>query len=530
MPTFFATCAKNLENILREELTSFGAENIKETVAGVYFEGDLSVAYRACLWSRVANHVLLQLAQFDAPDEQALYDKIQEIDWSEHLNTHGSLAIEVTGHHPTLTHTLYTAQRVKDAIVDQFRDKTGERPSVENFRPNIVLNLHTDWTLCTLNLSLSGESLHRRGYHLESGKAPLKETLAAAILIRAGWLKELAKPNPILLDPMCGTATFLIEAALMAFDIAPGSYRNYFGFFKWKQHQPELWDNLIQEAESRKITGLTKQNIKILGSDIHRQAVSKSLENINHADLSDRISITLQDCARLTNPFLSEEENPTGLIICNPPYGERMEPQDLEAIKNLFVRFGEVLKNQFMGWNLGVFSGAPPECTKAIGIRSKKSYVFLNGMIPCQLYFFNLQPELFLRHETPEERQTRQIKTALEHGLSEAAQMFQNRLLKNLKHFKKQLQNPTTPLFRIYDRDLPDYAVMIDLEITPEGIQKIHVQEYQAPSSIDPKKVSLRLKEVLAVLHQALDISSEKIIVNPMKQLTRSMQKYQERK
>ena len=401
MSLFFVTCAKNLEGLLREELIALGASSIKETVAGVYFEGELEDAYRVCLWSRLANHVLLRLAQFEAPDNQSLYRAVQRIQWEYHLDVEGTLSIEVTGQHPTMNHSLFIAQRVKDAIVDQFRDYTGQRPSVENSRPDILLNLHIHDTLCTLSLSLSGESLHRRGYRLESGKAPLKETLAAAILLRAGWPKYLAQPNPTLLDPMCGTGTLLIEAALMAFDIAPGLEREYFGFLGWRQHSPEIWGNLKKEARERKNKGLANQNIIITGSDIHKHAIEKSLENIASADLSDRISVRSLDCSLITPPTNKDsgEAIQTGLVICNPPYGDRMNTEDYEFLKILFKDFGTALKTHFIGWHLALFSGAPKECNQAIGLRAKRFYPLFNGTLPCHVFLFDIQPERFAHRE-----------------------------------------------------------------------------------------------------------------------------------
>ncbi len=505
MSLFFATCAKNLEGLLREELLALGAQQVKETVAGVYFEGETELAYKVCLWSRLANHVLLQLAQFEAADADALYQAMQTIDWAEHLDVDGTLCIDVSGHHSGINNSLFIAQRAKDAIVDQFRDRTGRRPSVETFRPSISLNLHTDGILCTLNLNLSGESLHRRGYRLEAGRAPLKETLAAAILLRAGWLKQLALPHATLLDPMCGTGTILVEAALMAFDIAPGLQRDYFGFFGWQQHRPAMWQRLMEEAEQRKTVGLSRQNVTILGSDNHPHAISKSQENIARADLSDRISVSFVDCTEL----LKREDISPGLIVCNPPYGERMNTDDLASLNHLFKGFGEALKQHFVSWQLALFSGAPPECTKAIGIRSKKYYPFFNGLIPCRLFLFDIQPETFLRHETPEQRQSRQMGVLLEQGLSPNAEMFANRLMKNVKNLKNWVKREEVSCYRIYDADLPDYAVAVDFY---EG-KWLHVQEYQAPFEIDPKKAKQRLNEVLAVLHRELQIPANQIFL-----------------
>ena len=506
MNLFFATCAKNLEGLLREELVSLGAQNPKETVAGVAFEGDIELGYRACLWSRLANHVLLRLAQFDAADPDALYQHIQSIDWADHVAVDGTLSIEVTGKHSTINNTLFIAQRAKDAIVDQFRAATGKRPSVATEQPNIALNLHVDDTYCTLSLSLSGDSLHRRGYRLEAGKAPLKETLAAAMLMRAGWPQQLT-----LVDPMCGTGTLLVEAALMAFDIAPGLQRNYFGFLGWQQHKPKLWQRLLEDAQQRKAVGLSRQNIAIYGSDSHPQAISKSRENIARAGLSKHITVELKNCTQLRKDHFKEA---SGLIICNPPYGERMHNEDLQALANLFKQFGEQLKQEFIGWRLAMISGAPEHCTKAVGIRAQKYYPLFNGTLPCRLYLFDITPEYFLRHETPEQRQTRQAETLLQQELSAGAQMFANRVLKNVKHLTSWAKREAISCYRIYDADLPEYAVAVDFY---EG-KWLHVQEYQAPQEIDAKKAKQRLTEVVAILHRELHIPITHIFVKVRQQ------------
>ena len=316
-------------------------------------------------------------------------------------------ACKQLGHERVSHAILSTAQRIKDAIVDQFRKNTGDRPSIETNRPDVLLNLHMDGEFCTLSLSLSGESLHRRGYRLEGGKAPLKETLAAAILIRAAWPKYLKQENPILLDPMCGTGTLLIEAAFMAFDIAPGLDRTYFGFSGWKQHDLKIWQKLLKEAEDRQAKGLARKDVKILGSDIHPEAIAKSQENISKAGLASYISVELKDCANLVSPEGQIQDSPlhpeslegqkNKLIICNPPYGERMNPGDFESLDLLFSNFGDALKNNFMGWHLALFSGAPKECTQKMRMRSHKSYPLYNGTLPCRVYLFDIEKEKFFR-------------------------------------------------------------------------------------------------------------------------------------
>lgn len=396
MPQFFVTCAKNLETLLKDEITQIADEGklqaqIKETVAGVYVDGPMEMGYRMCLWSRVANHVFLPLSKFEVTNPEDLYTEVQRVFWKDHLNADGTLWIDVTGSHARFNHPHFVAQKIKDAIVDQLRTPEGIRPSIQEDRPDIMLNLHMDKGLCTLSLSLSGESLHRRGYRLEAGKAPLKETLAAAILMRAGWTKYLETPqkNHVFLDPMCGTGTLLIEAALMAFDIAPGLGRHYFGFSKWLNYQKPLWEKLISEASIRKFRGLNQENIYFFGSDIHPHSIPKSLENIQRAKLGERISVYFQDCGELSLPGAERFTEP-GFIVCNPPYGERMDSVEIDGLKGLFKKFGEALKKNFLGWHLGIFSGALKECSQALKIRSKKQYAFFNGTLPCQLFVYEV--------------------------------------------------------------------------------------------------------------------------------------------
>ncbi len=398
MPQFFVTCAKNLESLLKDEIAHIALQGqlpakLKETVAGVYVEGPMELGYRLCLWSRLSNHVLLTLSQFEVNNPEMLYQEIQKIPWIRHLSPEGTLWIDVSGSHARFHHPHFVAQKIKDAIVDQIRTPEGKRPSIQEHRPDIVLNLHMDKGILTLSLNLSGESLHKRGYRLEGGKAPLKETLAAALLMRAGWLQYLQTPQAhhVFLDPMCGSGTLILEAALMAFDIAPGLGRSYFGFIAWPLHEPLLWKKLLEEAQHRKNQGLEscRRSIHFFGSDIHPQALSKSLENLERARLNDRVSLYPQDCKELQIPQF-EDFNEVGFILCNPPYGERMDAQEVDGLKGLFHQFGLALKKRFLGWHLGILSAAPKECSQALKIRSKKQYAFFNGALPCQLFLYEV--------------------------------------------------------------------------------------------------------------------------------------------
>lgn len=237
---FFITCPKGIEGLLLDEVRALGAESAKETVAGVYASGSMELGYRLCLWSRLANRVLLILQRFPAGDAQALYDGVARVDWADHLASNGTLAVDYSGSLPGIDNTHFGALRVKDAIVDRLRTPSGERPSVDKSNPQLRVNVHCRNGEVQLALDLSGNSLHQRGYRLQQGAAPLKENLAAAVLIRANW-PAMAAQGAALADPMCGSGTFLVEAGLMAADIAPNLQRQHWGFSHWLQHVPAMW-------------------------------------------------------------------------------------------------------------------------------------------------------------------------------------------------------------------------------------------------------------------------------------------------
>ncbi|MHB8311119.1 MAG: THUMP domain-containing protein, partial [Metallibacterium sp.] len=255
MSTLFITCAKGLEELLRDELTQLGLVDARATVAGVYAGGGLEAAYRVCLYSRLASRVLLPLAQFAAGAARDLHAGVQGIDWSTLLAPDGSLTVDANLSQSALTHSQFAAQTVKDAIVDQFRDACGVRPSVDREQPDVRVNLHVRRDQAALSLDLSGAPLHQRGWRLQQGAAPLKENVAAAMLLRARWPETYAAGG-VLFDPMCGAGTLLIEAALMSAGVAPGLTRVAFGFERWRGHDAALWQRLRAEAEQSARAGL----------------------------------------------------------------------------------------------------------------------------------------------------------------------------------------------------------------------------------------------------------------------------------
>lgn len=494
--TFFATTPKGMELLLVDELKQLGASHAAEKLAGVIFEGTLAIAYKACLWSRLANRILYPIANFAAENPEQLYAGVQAIDWTEHLAAENTLAVEFNATQSQITHTQYGAQKVKDAIVDQFRDRFGIRPSVELDQPDIRVNVYLYRNQATVSIDLSGESLHKRGYREEGGVAPLKENLAAAILIRAGW-PAIAKAGGALVDPMCGSGTLLIEGALMAANIAPGIDRCYFGFLAWRQHQAKIWAALMEEAEQLKQAGM-KQLPTIIGYDADPRAIKLAIMNIAGADLTGSIHVEKRELVNCDLP----PTTPVGLFVVNPPYGERIG--EFDELKYLYAHLGTLFKARFCGWQASVLT-ANPELGKNMGLRAHKRYVLYNGALECKLLNFTISPEYFVNDKALNVNQQR-ITEANQVEFSAGAQMFANRLQKNIKNLIKWVQREGISCYRIYDADLPEYAVAIDIYE-----QWAHVQEYEAPKTIDPEKAELRLNEILVVLPELLAIPAENI-------------------
>ena len=375
MTTFFATCPKGLEYLLRDELAALGAE-AREALAGVRFEGDMACGYRACLESRLASRILMLLAEFDVADADALYVGTRTIDWSEHLAPDATLAIDATGSSGAVTHSGFAAQKVKDAIVDQCRERFDARPTIQPERPDVRLNLRLHKGRATLSLDLSGEPLHRRGWRREQGEAPLKENLACAMLLRARW-PEIYAQGGALVDPMCGSGTLLIEAAWMAADVAPALQRDYFGFLGWRGHDDALWQRLRDAAQERALEGLRGLRACFFGSDSDPRMIAVATHNLQSAGVAGFVSLDKRAVEHLEPPGGFT----TGLVITNPPYGERMG--DLATLPAMYRVFGERLRAGFTGWHAAVLT-SEPELQCALGLRADKHYVLFNGAIECR--------------------------------------------------------------------------------------------------------------------------------------------------
>lgn len=507
--SFFATCPRNTEGLLLDELQSLGAADATETRAGAAFTGTLQLAYRVCLWSRVASRVLLRLASFPASSTDDLYEGAHAVAWEEHLAASGTLAVEVTtvvrqGPLANLN-THFAEQRVKDAVVDRFRAKTGARPGVDLARPHVRVNLHLAPAGAIISLNLSGDGLHRRGYRLEGGEAPLKENLAAAILLRAAW-PRIAAEGGALLDPMCGSGTLLIEGALMAADVAPGLLRDYYGFLGWKGFDPQAWDVLLHEARERRQQGLeTLQPIH--GFDVDKRAVGTARANARRAGLAGRIVVEERALAHL-----SAAVSPAGLVVANPPYGKRLG--DLSDLVPLYEILGERLKSGYAGWEAAVFTGNP-ELAAHLGLRAHRVNSLYNGPLECRLLLFHIGAAHGGDATPASTARDDPSRVPRDTG----AVMFANRLGKNLKHLRRWAAREDIHCYRLYDADLPEYAVAVDLYE-----DWAHVQEYAPPSTVDPVRARRRLKDVMSVVPEVLGIPPGHVVLKVRRPQRRSDQ------
>ncbi|HJT99212.1 MAG TPA: bifunctional 23S rRNA (guanine(2069)-N(7))-methyltransferase RlmK/23S rRNA (guanine(2445)-N(2))-methyltransferase RlmL, partial [Rhodanobacteraceae bacterium] len=500
---YFATCAKGLEYLLRDELRALGAD-AHERLAGVEFAGDLALGYRACLESRLASRILMPLAEFDAPDADALYAGVQRIDWSLHLAANGTLAVDAVGGTRGLSHTQFVAQRVKDAIVDQFRDRTGERPGVDLERPSLRINLRLHRERATLSLDLAGTPLHRRGWRRGQGEAPLKENLAAAVLLRGGW-PEIFAAGGALVDPMCGSGTLLIEGALIAAGVAAGLRRDYFGFLGWQGHDAALWSRLVDDARERADAGLRALPPVFFGYDSDPRVLNEARHNAQAAGVEGFIRLARQDVAHLERPAAGDAP---GLVACNPPYGERIG--DVAALPVLYRTFGDRLRQEFARWHAAILV-QDEALGHAFGLRAGKRYVLFNGAIECRLLVFDLAEAAAPRERT-------------ERPLSAGAEAVANRIAKNARHLRKRLAKEGIGCYRIYDADLPEYAAAIDV-YTAIGIDEpdaapncgpfpeawLHVQEYAPPRDIPEHAARERLRDLVRAAGIALEVPRERI-------------------
>ena len=515
---FTVTAARGMLPLLAKELSEMGIKDTKQEQGNIRFSGNLEDAYRVCLWSRVAIRVLLPIAQFSAETTDTLYAGITALPWEDHIDAEGTtIAIDFNSFRSKIHHTQYGAQRVKDGIVDRFREQCGVRPSVELHQPDLRVNVYVKHNQAIVSIDLAGESLHKRGYRLASTVAPLKEHLAAAILMTADW-KQLSKQGWGLLDPMCGSGTFLIEAAMIAADIAPGSHRDYFGFLYWKKHDKAVWKQLKAEAERRRHSGLARLP-PIRGGDTDASAVKAAQDNIAEIGLAERIIVEQRDL--LGWPSQSKQLPNSGLIVCNPPYGERMG--NVAELHHLYESLGNIASESLPAWRTTLITDNA-DLGKFTGLTLFDKVPFDNGPIACQVMHYRAVRALSAQSQKQEPE--REVATATpkndsNYVLSDQGEMFANRFKKNLKHLAKWAKKNGFDCYRVYDADLPDYAVAVDIY----G-EHIHVQEYAPPKDIDPDKALQRLNDVMYLIPNILNIPSSQVVLK-LRQKQRGTHQYE---
>ena len=506
MKTWFCTVPRGFADLLATEVTALGGQNVRESTGGVRFDGELAVGYRVCLESRLASRVLLELVQGPVGDAQGLYDLARGIDWREHLDSRGTLACEFTGLHPAINNTHFGALKLKDAICDQLRDTTRSRPTIETTRPNLRVHAHAQKGSIALLVDMAGEALSRRGYRLAGGEAPLRENIAAGILVRAGW-PRIAAAGGEFLDPMCGSGTFVIEAAWIATDTAPGLLRDYWGFQGWRGHDAALWTQLVEAARARQLQQLP---VRIRGTDRHRGAIATAQANARRAGVGRDIVFEQMDIAEVRPLGRAGSDNDAdadagatvqpGLLCVNPPYGTRIG-DDAEAADS-HRAIGEALRGPFATWNAVVLTGAPA-LGQLLGCEASRVHTVWNGALECRLLRF-----------APGERRVRREARGIviddsTVAQSSGAQMFANRLRKNLKHLGRTAKREGVGCWRLYDADMPEYAFAVDLYTGagPDAGQSwLYVQEYAPPDTVDPVAAKRRREEALSVLPEVTGV------------------------
>jgi putative N6-adenine-specific DNA methylase len=375
-----------LEDVLAEELLSLGAENVEIGTRMVSFTGDKALLYKANIHCRTALHILKPIFQFTARDADEVYQSLKSVDWDQYLTLDQTFSIDAVVNSHIFTHSMFVAYRTKDAIADWFTEKYGKRPSVSVTNPDLVFNIHVSHNKCTLSLDSSGESLHKRGYRVAQTEAPLNEVLAAGMILKSGWRGEST-----FIDPMCGSGTLLIEAAMIALGIPPGIHRQHFAFEKWSDFDEELFSEIYNDD-----SGARDFQFRIIGSDISPKAIAVAEKNIKNAGLKKYIDLSVKPIQQY-----SEAPQPPGVLMTNPPYGERIKVDDIEA---LYATIGERLKHVFVGYDAYILSYRK-ELFDKIGLKPTKRFFLFNGQLECEMREFEIfsgKREEHDRDERPE--------------------------------------------------------------------------------------------------------------------------------
>ncbi len=369
--TMIAKTMAGLEEVLAEELIALGADNLEIGKRMVSFDGSQALLYKANICCRTALRILKPIHTFKARTTDEIYREVKKMPWFEYITEGSTFAIDAITFSDLFTHSKFVSYRVKDAIADYFTQRTGKRPSVDTENPDLLINFHVAHDQCTLSFDSSGESLHKRGYRVEQTEAPLNEVLAAGMILRTGWRGESS-----FVDPMCGSGTLLIEAAMIAMNVPPGIYRSSYAFEKWKDFDKDLFEMIYNDD-----SGERKFEHKIYGSDIDTKAIAIAEKNIESAGLKRIIDLEVK-------PFEKYTEAPAekGILVTNPPYGERIQPEDLLG---LYEMIGERIKHVFMGYSAWILS-YKKECFDKIGLKPSKKIQLVNGSLQCEFRRYDI--------------------------------------------------------------------------------------------------------------------------------------------
>ena len=492
MKQLFATTARGFEELLKSELTELGAQDAKVAQGGVHYWADDETLYRTLLWSRLSSRILLPIVQAKVFSDLDLYSAVVGVNWLDYFDEKVHFFVDFNGTNQEIRHTQFGAMRVKDGIVDYFERHGRARPNVDKEQPDIRIHAYLNRDDVVLSLDLSGDALHMRGYREDTGKAPLRETLAAAIVLRSGWQKGTP-----LVDPMCGSGTLLIEAAQMEAQIAPQLYRLHWGFDFWQGHNQAAWEKVKEEALALAETEKQRENSPhFYGFDLDHRVLQKAKQNAQNAGVAHLMQWQQGDVAAIKNP----SPNVAGTVICNPPYGERLGTTP--ALIALYSVFGQRLKQQFAGWNASIFSGEP-SLLDCLRLRSHRQFKAKNGPLDC------VQKNYHIAERTEQSA----VENALEFDrtssvFSEVAVDFANRLQKNIKKIEKWAKQQGLDAYRLYDADLPEYNLAVD-----RYADHIVVQEYAAPKNIDENKARQRLLDAVNATLQVTGIETNKLIL-----------------
>ncbi|MDC7241767.1 MAG: bifunctional 23S rRNA (guanine(2069)-N(7))-methyltransferase RlmK/23S rRNA (guanine(2445)-N(2))-methyltransferase RlmL [Spirochaetales bacterium] len=496
----FAACPVYLEDLLEQEVLALGGTIDKRTRGGLAFSGTLETIYEFSLKTRIAGHLLLKLHEFEVDGLDSIAREAAGFDWSSVMRAGGSFSCRSTMKRSSLNQKM-AALKLKDGIADYWREKTGERPDVDRENPEYSYQVHVfEDSRAELYLDLSGDTLSNRGYRLDTAKAALRENTAAALLLRSGW-PELSEKGAVFADPMCGSGTILVEAAMIAGNLPSQLFRSHYGFLNWTGHDQDLWEDCMDRAEQEWKAGLEKLP-RIVGFDHDRHAVAAAAENIRRAGLDRYIHVEKRELSDFVfTEALKAEAG--GLMLTNPPYGQRIG--DKGTLYSLYRELGDLVRRpDFDGWQLSVISD-DRSLIKSIGLKSSRENRVMNGALSCTLVHY----ELFSspRGERGPSGKPEQKVSVQDRDWSEEGRQFLNRLIKRRKHLNKWMKREEVSCCRIYDADLPNFNFAIDVYEN----KWIHVQEYKAPSSVDQAKAEKRIAESVEILGALYEIPKYQI-------------------